>query len=70
MDSQPTTFHAVEEMEERAEVPKDNDKIRLQASGSPQSLGQDEQMAISQQEGGALRVEPQMVQATGVDLST
>lgn len=70
MDSQPTTFHAVEEMEEHAEVPEDNDKIGLQASESSQSLDQDEQMAISQQERSALRVESQMVQATGVDLST
>ena len=70
MDSQPIEIHAVEEMEEPAEVPENNDKIRLQASESSQSLDQDEQMAISQQERSTLRVEPQMVQATGVDLST
>ena len=50
MDQESAEIDATEEMEESSEVPKDYDQIRLQTARSSQDVGQNEQMAIGQQD--------------------
>ena len=65
LDSKPNPVDAAEEVEESSEIPTGPDHRWLQPSASPADLGQDEQMAIGEQERGPLRLEPSMVQRTG-----
>ena len=58
MDKESIEIHAVEEMEEAREVPADHGPSGLQTARSTSSLGQDEQMAIGDEERSALRDEP------------
>ena len=65
LDQEPVKVHAVEEMEESAQVPADSDQLRLQTPGSSQGLDQNEQMAVGSPQGGPLCHEPQVVQKAG-----
>ena len=69
MDSKQVEVHAAEEVEKAAEVSKGHDQSWVYAPGSPQDLGQDEQMAIGGAEGSALCPEPTMVSTTGFTTS-
>ena len=68
MDTESIEVHAAEEMEETWEVPADHDPSGLQAPRSSSRLGQDEQMAIGDEDRGALRDEPSVVQEAGTGL--
>ena len=68
MDTESIEIHAAEEMEEAREVPAYHDPSGLQAPRSSSSLDQDEQMAIGDEDRGALCDEPSMVQEAGTDL--
>ena len=65
MDQESAEVNAIEEMEESSEVPKDYDQIRLQTARSSQDVGQNEQMAIGQQDRRSLHHEYKMVQTAG-----
>ena len=54
MDSKQVGVHAAEEVEKAAEVSKSHDQSWVCVPGSPQDLGQNEQMAIGGAEGSAL----------------
>ena len=62
LDTQPLEVYAAEEMEESAEVSEDHDYRGIRAGLCASDMGTDESMAISDEEGGALRPEPRMVQ--------
>jgi hypothetical protein len=69
MDPQPVEVDAVEEMEEPEEVPKDHDHGRTRAGSCASDMDTDESMAISNEEGGPIRPEYEVVQLDWIDLS-
>ena len=68
MDTESVEIHSAEEKEKTEEVPAAHDPSGLQAPRSSSSLDQDEQMAIGDEDRGALCDEPSMVQGAGTDL--
>ena len=68
MDTESIEIHAAEKMEEAREVPAYHDPSGLQAPRSSSRLGQDEQMAIGDEDRGTLCDEPSVVQKAGTDL--
>jgi len=61
VDTESIEVHAAEEVEEAREVPAYHDPSGLQAPRSSSSLGQDEQMAIGDEDRSALCDEPSVV---------
>ena len=68
MDTESIEIHAAEEVEEAWEVPAYHDPSGLQAPRSSSRLGQNEQMAIGDEDRGTLCDEPSVVQKAGTDL--
>ena len=68
MDTESIEVYAAEKVEEAWEVPAYHDPSGLQAPRSSSRLGQNEQMAIGDEDRGTLCDEPSVVQEAGTGL--
>ena len=69
MDTQSAEVDAAEEMEEPEEVPKDHDRSKVCVRPSASDMGSDEPMAVSGENGGPIRAEPEVVRSHRADLA-